>query len=1350
MRRMAVAAALMAGAAAWAHEAPFVIAEKGAPAGCVINLPASPSPSQETAAAELREHVRKMTGVDLAVTRGATTSSVRRVAIRSWTEKGEDAFRLRVSPDALTVEGGARGVLYGVYELLERFGGCRWYASWHTVVPERAVFSVPADFQDEQIPAFDMRFPFWHDVRQNPRFAARLRVNGPYSAKPADPALGGVPYRWGGGLGNCHTFQKLCPVGKYGKTHPEYFALHNGVRDVYSSEPQLCLTNPDVLKLVTAETLARIRKDPQAGRYGVSQNDNERYCTCENCRRVDEEEGSHAGTMIRFVNAVAEAVEKEFPQAVVETLAYQYTRRPPAKTRPRKNVLICLCTIECDFSQPLLESRYQTNVDFVRDIEGWARLTKRLYVWDYTVNFAHYLMPTVNFDALAGNVRFFKRNSVTDLFEQGVSTRNEGYHAFFAELKAYALAKLLWNPDLDEEALFDDFICGYYGKGAPAIKMYFNALREKERAWRTRPGGELTIYQTPAETPFDEVFLDQADALHRQALAAVAEDDPVYAYNIRMSQLALDYTRFYLTYHNVNLVDPLPDADAAAQASNCLRRIAAALKGPRRVIFSQYHGTNARMHELAAHPERLSGRGRRRPGYAEIEDAVCGIRSPEEARRVDDPLAEDGRAIECFGGRHGWCVNIFGFGNIKVKPEAKYRVRVRVRVDPQPGANGKAFWSGIYGWPPASCDRIRREVTLAEVPDAGYAWYDLGVWKPTKGDYFWFGAGLFNRKNGETSSVKSVYLDKFDLTELDERAAGGDFESGLGNWKGMPPEYALAPGMGRGGSTALGFKNDDPEVRRFPRLPIQLEADRFYRFEVWVKTALRKRATSGASVFIEWDDEKGRHLGGAYTRGASGTSEWTRVTGVTPRIPANARNFRISPAVARGFTGEAWFDDLSVVPYDRPPVGAMTVSAYRKTVAGGPVRFCVALEMPESRYPALEKLRGVFRVSDEKGAVSEYPADAFVRDRAEITLDTGAWTPGRWTVAFDLLTESDERLGRAECVVTRVATRPALRVSFDRFNRTLIDGRPFFPLGMYWANPVTAEDAAIYAKGPFNALMPYRPLTDEVLTICRTNGLMTCGVCPWPLKGASRERARKYVMRYRHDPALLAWYVNDEAPLTRLPELIEKQKFLEALDPQHPTWAVEDKCSQVRDFLPSFDVIGTDPYPIPVRPLSMAGDWTRQTREATYGIRPIWQVPQAFDFEAYRKLSHVKDRAPTMAEIRTMTWLCIAEGANGIFLYSFHDLKKRIKGVPFEERWRVVCDAVRDVKEKMPILLADPAPAPSAPAGVSVRAWTLGGVRHILAVNGGTETVAFTPGPDRKPVDLAAGEHRFFTLPASR
>ena len=1332
---------------------PFVVAVRGKSAACVIALPDKPTPSQEYAAAEFRDHVRAMTGVELALERDVPSDgSRRRVAIRGWNGKGDDGFRISVDGNVLAIEGGVRGVIYGVYEVLERFGGCRWYASWHTVTPRLDVFSVPGSFQTEQAPAFFMRYPFWHDVRANPRFAVRLRANGPYSSCPLEETPGGVPYKWGAGLRSCHTFAKLCPVARYGKDNPEYFALHRGARDVGTSDPQLCLTNPDVLRLVTSNVLAHIRRDPEAGYYGVSQNDNQRLCTCEACRRVDEEEGSHSGTMIRFVNAVAEAVEKEFPKAIIETLAYQYTRKPPKKTRPRDNVLICLCSIECDFSRPLPESPYPANVGFVRDIEGWSKVSRRLYVWDYTVDFAHYLAMMANFDAIAGNIRFFRANGVTDLFEQGVSARNEGHHAFFAELKAYALAKLMWSPDLDEEALYDEFIRGFYGKAAPMMKEYFDAIREKERIHRETRGGELTIYQTPADMPFDLKFLSWADALHERALDAVKGEDPVFAYNVRMSRIALDYARFYLDYNALDLVSPQDETSARCETEGSLRRIASALGGERRVAFSQFKDYDKWMHEMLARPDRLPVRGHRRAGYAEVEDSICAIRSAEEARRVDDPLADDGRAIECFGGRYGWCVTIYHLGGGKFRPDARYRVRVRARVAKVPGAKGNAFWSGIYSQVPKPRDSVKRVVRMSEVRDDGYAWYDIGEWKPEKDDYFWFGAGEFNRTKGEESSVKAAYIDKISFEETAELAKNGDFAHGLEGWRNVPPEYSVEAGAGRDGSAALRFDNENPDTYRFPRLPLDLKAGRFYRYGALVKASLRKKATSGASVCVEWDDDKGKHLGGAYLHGVSGTNGWTHIDGITPRIPANARNFRICPLVPRGFLGTAWFDDVSVTPHPVPPVGVLSVSAYRGAVSEGEVRLCAALELNEADYPSQDTLCAEFSWRGIDGAVCRKAASVFTRDRAEVALDSATLPLGETEVTFTLKDSAGKTIGSASAKIVRSADRPRRRVSFDRFNRTLIDGKPFFPLGMYWANPVVKEDVEIYAKGPFNCLMPYRLLDDDMMELCRRHGLMTCGVVRRLMSAdqEKRKRAEDYVNRYKGHPALLAWYTNDEAPLTQLDELVECRRFLMELDPEHPTWTVEDKCSLIRDFMPSFDVIGTDPYPIPRKPLSMAGDWTRQTREATYGMRPIWQVPQTFDWAAYRTMKPGEARAPTVAEISTMTWLCIAEGANGIFFYSFHDLKKGTRGATFDERWKVVCAAAQEVKERMPILLSDPAEAPAAPAGVSVRAWTLGGIRHILAVNGTTEQARFEPSAGAEPVALAPGEHRFFTADEKR
>ena len=394
----------------------FVLAERGAAADCAIVVPADAPEPVRYAAEELRDFTEKTTGVRLAIVTADNPSALRQKAVVLGAggdlsgeaalngPKGQlkaanggdlsftsDAFRLHVEDGRLRIEGASpRVVLYGVYEVLERFAGCRWYASWHTVAPERERIEVPPDLDETHSPAFAMREPYWYDVRENQAFAARLRVNS-RSWRTFDEKFGGNPWRFGGGLGSCHTFNTLLPPEQYFDEHPEYFSLVKGRR--IKDRTQLCLTNPDVLRIVTSNVLERIRQDPGAKFYGVSQEDNNMYCRCPACKAVDDEEGSPSGTNVRFVNAVAEAVEKEFPDVLIETLAYSYTQKAPAKTKLRRNVVPCLCAINCDFARPIDESPYKANVEFRKDIEDWGSQTDFLFVWDYTTDFANYPVP---------------------------------------------------------------------------------------------------------------------------------------------------------------------------------------------------------------------------------------------------------------------------------------------------------------------------------------------------------------------------------------------------------------------------------------------------------------------------------------------------------------------------------------------------------------------------------------------------------------------------------------------------------------------------------------------------------------------------------------------------------------------------------------------------------------------------------------------------------------------------------------------------------------------------------------------------------------------------------------------
>jgi len=780
MTNMTLAAVCLAGMSLWGGD--LALATRGKNAEYSIVIPEKASPSVRYAAEELRDHLEKVTGVrlvlatdaaplpDKAILVGGTKRSLELLADAAFKPEklGEDGFRLAVRGDRLLVYGSdCRGALYGVYEVLERFAGCRWYSSWHSVIPSRERVCVPEHLDETQVPAIAMREPFYYDMNNNIPFSARNKVNGHNQiGHTVDAKFGGDTFRFGGGLGSCHTLGGLVPEREFFAKHPEYYALRKGRRRT----AQLCLTNPDVLRIVTERLLERIRKDPGAKFYGVSQNDNQKYCQCPKCAAIDAEEESHAGTMVRFINAVAERVEKEFPDAIVETLAYQYTRKPPKKTRLRRNVVPCLCTIECDFAYSLAESRNAQNVAFRKDIAGWKTQTDQLYVWDYVTDFAHYPLPFADVMTLQDNVRFFRDNNVKELFEQG---SYQGNHGDFAELKAWLLAKWLWNPELPAETLLQDFFNGYYGKGAPFVRQYFDELHRRQREWSKDPNRPLTIYVGPGYGWFTDEFFEWAADLWAKAIEAT-KDDPVVSYNVRMGAFSVDYARFERrkdTGSPLLWLRPDDPEDKSADlrelrdlAKSLIARDEEATKVYTKKPICLTEGGHAaatranwkRVAAMAVEPVSLKPTPQ---GGCVPAEKLNLVAPGKYGDLVDDPQAEGGKALVLYGTHFEWCVNL-PLNRIAFVPGKRYRVRVRARCEK--AGDGEAFWAGVWDGSRnrGICDTSRRTADVG--PD--YAWYEVGTLVPVNTAYFWMGPGRFDKKNGK-SAVKGLWIDKIEFVK---------------------------------------------------------------------------------------------------------------------------------------------------------------------------------------------------------------------------------------------------------------------------------------------------------------------------------------------------------------------------------------------------------------------------------------------------------------------------------------------------------------------------------------------------------------------------------------------------------
>ena len=406
----------------------------------------------------------------------------------------DDAFFLEGKNGAFLIAGGGdMGAEYGVYTLLELLG-CRKYSPRDSFIPDIKNLQLPAYPPATEIPAFPYR-----ELHYEPAFDegwARWHKLKTRRNKDAD---------WGLFV---HTFQHLCPAERYFAEHPEYFAWNGAQR----SPGQLCLSNDTVRQIVTDALREKIREKPDAKYWSVSQNDNFDYCKCPRCAAADARYGSPAGTLLAFVNKIAAS----FPDKTLSTLAYQYTRQAPKGIKPAKNVSVCLCSIECNRGQSIEDGC----TDFARDVRAWSALTSHLMIWDYVVQFRSYVSPFPNWHTLQPNLQFFRQNGVNMVFEQG-SGRD---CSEFSDMRAYLLAKLMWNPQANMDSILTDFGDGYYGSARPAIWAYIHRLTEAV----LKGDGQLTIYNIPQNEP----FLDSAglDIMNRELgqLLRTHRDDSVF------------------------------------------------------------------------------------------------------------------------------------------------------------------------------------------------------------------------------------------------------------------------------------------------------------------------------------------------------------------------------------------------------------------------------------------------------------------------------------------------------------------------------------------------------------------------------------------------------------------------------------------------------------------------------------------------------------------------------------------------------------------------------------------------------------------------------------------------------
>ncbi len=464
------------------------------------------------AAGVLSRTLKRMGGPALAVTNVPAKGASRMIVVgRAAVDAGligeaelaavlPDGFVLKAKDGVIALAGPRpRGSIYGAYALLERLG-YRWFT--HGV--ERLPPALPAVLENTTL-------------SEKPSYA--FRSGSPWELRAslgdiADPrkALNPELFATDSNLWIDHTPGYLVPKKLYYDAHPEYYAMKvNGERipkktsDAYI---HLCLSNPDVVRISIERTLGWMRLQPEPRYFCITQGDGTQWCQCDACKALDVQTGNYADRLLTWVNAIARAAQKEFPEKIILTAGYCGSDTAPLRERPEKNVRVMYAPYWGVALSELHPLTHPANAEALKQLEAWLAVAPdQIYIYDYNM----YYVPT--WDVMAEKLKWYHAKGIEGIWFCGAPT-------CFRELFQYVTRRLCWDVTLDPEALKREYVEAVYGPAAPHMLAYF--ARVKARLAKGFPRG-IHDWFTPVAF-YDDGHLTESLKLFDRMVEAVRDD----------------------------------------------------------------------------------------------------------------------------------------------------------------------------------------------------------------------------------------------------------------------------------------------------------------------------------------------------------------------------------------------------------------------------------------------------------------------------------------------------------------------------------------------------------------------------------------------------------------------------------------------------------------------------------------------------------------------------------------------------------------------------------------------------------------------------------------------------------
>ncbi len=307
-------------------------------------------------------------------------------------------------------------------------------------------------------------------------------------------------------------------------------------------------------------------------------------------------------------------------------------------------------------------------------------------------------------------------------------------------------------------------------------------------------------------------------------------------------------------------------------------------------------------------------------------------------------------------------------------------------------------------------------------------------------------------------------------------------------------------------------------------------------------------------------------------------------------------------------------------------------------------------------YNSKDKLVLVSQGVDANGKVrSNASCRVYSRQNLRFAVDLSKLTVGKYKFTLRLL--ENKKVIASQIIPITIAAPAATEVSFDDKRVCYVNGKPFFPIGLYHVSPaaINAINTKSRAKGLpeldlFAVIKQVRDLGFN--TIHHTWGMPDKKYLDWtqslgmwvvPEVAAPTKEQVALANQYKN---ILMWYGSDE-PAGETLNFIKRARINTAqLDPNRPVSAAVNSPDLYKAALGGFDFVMMDPYLIRNAPLAGISDCIKKGLDAGNGLKPVWLVPQAFTCDSGWE-------EPTPEEIKCQAYIGLVNGATGLIWYAF-------------------------------------------------------------------------------------------------